>query len=211
MILEVMVIVCVVYKKLKKRIRIANAEHSASLTVEASIIVPIITMIIFMIIYFTFYLHDRVKFESQMHTISLDASNLIQYSIDEDGSLNDYNRSILYLFLDNKSKENKVLKERITETFESGLFIGTLDNISIEWDIANISYHGNLLYRIPFLNFFGLFSGDTIKIPFHIKAAIFPREETTRIIDTALRTGESIKGVSNAIDKVVEVLNSIRK
>lgn len=202
--------VCIVYKKVNEKIKTAKGKHSASLTVEASIIVPIVTMILFFIIYFSFYLHDRVKFESQMHKLSLAASNLVQYNISIDGKIEEKNQSVLYLFLNNKSIEKQVLKESFLNTFETGLFIGSINSISVESDIANITYHGSLSYNIPFLNFFGLISDGAIDIPFRLKAAVFPREETTRIIDIALKTGESIKGVSNAIDKVVEVLNSIR-
>lgn len=190
--------------------KVKQSEYSASLTVEASIIVPMITVIIFLILYFTFYLHDRVKFESRVHTLSLNASNLVQYSISQEGSIKDNDRSILYFFIDGKSKEKRYLKEQFMLSFDTGLFIGEIEDLSVESNLTNISYRGNISYNIPLLNFFGLFSADSFKIPFHIKAAIFPREETTRIIEVALKTGESIKGVSDAIDKVVEVLNGIR-
>lgn len=184
-------------------------EYSASLTVEASIIVPIITVIIILILYFTFYLHDRVKFESGIHTLSLNASNLVQYSISQEGSIKDNDRSILYFFIDGKSNEKRYLKEQFMLSFDTGLFIGEIEDLSVESNLINISYRGIISYNIPILNFFGLLS-SSVKIPFYIKAPIFPREETTRIIEVALKTGENIKGVSDGIDKVVDVFNSIR-
>lgn len=185
-------------------------ELPASLTVEASIIVPMVSVIVFLIIYFNFYLHDRVKFESQMHNLALEGSNLIQYSITNDGSVNELNRSIFYFFLDSKTEEKKYLKTTITNTFNHGLFIGKLEELAVDTSLTNITYQGILSYKIPLLSVFRMFSLDTIEVPFKVKAPIFPREETTRILDVALRTGESIKGVGNAIDKVVEVLNVIR-
>lgn len=197
-------------KNMKIQIVKPLKELPASLTVEASIIVPIVTVIVFLIIYFNFYLHDRVKFESQIHMLALEGSNLIQYDISNDGSVNDYDHSIFYFFLDAKTEEKRFLSERITKTFDNGLFIGKLLNLSVDTNVSNLTYQGVFSYEIPLLGFFKIISLDTFEIPFEIKATIFPREETTRILDVALKTGESIKGVSKAIDKVVEVLNAIR-
>ena len=193
-----------------KTYRRINSTYRASFTVEAAIVVPIVTVVIFFILYMSFYLHDRAKIQATLHEIITDGTLLIQYGINPDGYVTNEEREILYHYFDDKESEIEVIEKLIQEAFEKKLFIANIDDVSITNNIGELIILGNLVYETPISGFMSSFSKQSISIPIKIKGTIFKREEITRVADVVLNTGENIKGVKAAIDKLAQLRNIIK-
>lgn len=183
--------------------------YSGSLTVEAAFIVPLVSFLIILIIYFNFYLHDRAKVEASLDSLVAEGGNLIKYGISSEGNILDLNRSILFFYIDDKSDEKSMIESAVNAEFSKGLFIGKVEEINVTTGMTTLQISANLVFDLPMDRVFRFFNINSFTVPIKVESSVFPREETTRILDVSIRTAEGIKGVKSAIDKIVDLLSKL--
>lgn len=188
-----------------------NVRHSASFTVEAAVIVPLITMILVLFVYWGFYLHDTVVIKAKLHGVVQHSINYLQYGITSDDLMEFpiMEQSLFYLISDAEEKESVILKYA-NQTFKKGLFLGKADDIRVNIDGINLVIQAEVTYDLWKNGLFRIFSLESFQNSYQISETILPREEYARILGVSIRTGSKIKGVSDGMKKIADLLGTIR-
>lgn len=185
-----------------------------SITIEASILVPFVVLIVAALIFFSLYLHDAVKLNMILHRLTKEAVNYVAYEVNpENGEIkyeNTIKQSILYFAGSSKAKKENILESYCKKELEEGFFITTIPQIETEISISKVTITVHASSNIPIGWISNLFSRGIKDRVISMKKSYFKREEITRVLSVVSETGESIKGVSEAAEKVKNIVNKIR-
>ncbi len=196
------------------RRRKKGAHLDGSITVEASILVPIVLLVVAAMIFFCFYLHDSVRLNLTLHNLTEEAVNYIAYEVNpENGEINynnAVNQSILYFAGIQKGTKKSILTNYCKKKLEDGFFITSVTSTKVEIGISNVEITVTAHFDIPIPWIASLFGWREVNRTISMKKSYFKREEIARVLTVVSETGEQIKGVSEAIEKVKDIVNKIR-
>ncbi|MBE5960249.1 MAG: pilus assembly protein [Lachnospiraceae bacterium] len=195
-------------------IRDKKACMEGSITVEAGLLVPFVILVIVTMIFLSFYLHDAVHLDAMLHKLTDEAVNYVAYEVNPQSGLVQYenaiHQSILYFAGISKETKERILESYCKEQLESGFFITTVLQIQADIDISMVKIKVKAHSQIPVRWISSLFPQNLKSRTVTMKKSYFKREEITRLLTVASETGEQIKGVSEAAEKVKDIVNKIR-
>jgi HD superfamily phosphohydrolase len=177
----------------------------ASITVEATFVMPIVILTVFALIYLSFYLHDTCRIQGLVDkTLHKAAISLKQEADLETGAI-DYERigerGVFTQLLGDRSDAEKELRKYLQQELSKGLFLSKITGIqaTVYKTKLEISVEADNVIRIPWVKkFFTSFTHTkiTAEYPIHDPA------ETIRICEVILDTASQVKGVDELKDKI---------
>lgn len=187
--------------------KVGKHEYEATITVEASFVMPIVLYIIIAMIYFAFYLQDRNKLEvvvdNTLHTVSIGmkhpgelVNSKIHYSDIGD-------RGVFYIWKDNSKEKEEAIKKLVALQLKKGFYLMKAREIQIAVEGSNIkiSIIAQGEVTIPF--FTQIFKPYS-KIIIHRECKIHHPAESIRGMEVILDTASKIKGVAALKEKLEE-------
>ncbi len=180
-----------------------------SFTVEAAFILPLIIFIIFTLVYLAFYLHDRNRMEGIVDQVLHKGAITVKHDADFDTGRVDYanigNRGVLYPLTDNRTVEEKKIRDYLRQELSTGFFSTELTGIEVMVDAFKVSVTIEGEFHIPMKGILQYFyPGRNITVnalgPIHNPA------EFIRISEVVLDTGSRIKGLEDLKDKTDKLL-----
>lgn len=183
---------------------------NASYTIEAALLLPTILFVLISLIYFSFYLHDRVRLESNVNRILLESRDFILYDKELDTGMVDYNRYInkKLLQLDYKGLG---LEEEIYEYAYKALskefFIGQTKDLDISINKASIIMNVTLDIHLPIQAIRMLLGKGSLEIMYESRIKLIDRSNQVRKLQVTLGVARRMKEVDDWLSKLADLLD----
>lgn len=178
----------------------------ASLTVEATFIMPVVLFIIVFIIYLSFYLHDYCKINGLVDVTLHKASMNLKHDADiATGrvNFNEIDRSLIdRIFADSDSKEEEI-EDYIRMLLSRGLLATDITEVKATKGALSLTIRVEGRFKNPFKGLQWLIPSNNLLV--EAKAANHYPADSVRISDVVLDIGSKIKG----FDKLKEGIGKL--
>lgn len=180
----------------------------AGYTVEAAFILPLVFLLVFLIIEISFYCYDRTKLQAVLNDVTRRAAQYIAYDIRlETGIASGSPQSLFAAVIPAGESTTKEIESYCQERLKDCLIISDIDQIKAQASITQVKITVSMNTKLLFALWIPGIMEEGIHTSLIQSQNLFPREEKARIIEVVLSLGKKVKGVSEGIDQIKELLH----
>lgn len=180
---------------------------------EAAFLFPCVFFVIIGLLYLSFYLHDKVRIQSDIDETIIKATRLIKNEADMTTGMIDYekynNRGIFYFLNNNLEEIQQTIKNYLKQQLKSGLFIATVQKIKVTCNQNQIDIEVSAKMNIPFLAVREYFTGSGLVVQINTSSELQNPVEFIRIFDVYSEVANRIGIINNTLRKIQSIVNQI--